>query len=99
VQSAGITVRSPLGAFSLCERGPQWNFDRSEFDHALLPKCWEVGIGVREETVIDAIEPPRADRASSAGARRRSSTGSSAPMARTAWCVGRAVFGAAARGV
>lgn len=44
-------------AFPVRERGPQWIFDRSVLDAALLGKARALGVEVREATTVTGLEP------------------------------------------
>lgn len=54
--TVGLEFRSVVGHFDVREKGPQWVYDRSEFDAFLLEACLARGVAFRDETTITEIE-------------------------------------------
>jgi menaquinone-9 beta-reductase len=57
LSTASLRFQSDLGAFTLREPGEQWLYDRAALDDALLNRCRDLGVQVREGSKITALSP------------------------------------------
>lgn len=54
--TVGLEFRCAVGSFDVRERGPQWVYDRSALDASMLDTVRALGVEVREECMVTALE-------------------------------------------
>jgi flavin-dependent dehydrogenase len=54
--TVGLEFRCAVGRFDVRERGPQWVYDRSALDASMLDAVRALGVEVREECAVTAVE-------------------------------------------
>lgn len=57
VVPSGLEFAGGGEPYRVVESGPQWVYDRAEFDHALVKACVGRGVALREQTTVKHLEP------------------------------------------